>query len=77
MCDGCWTHVPSTDKVPSFQVMHSAKGKAYERNLDERVANIQRLLKENPVKEQAIKEEKEKRRSVTEIQAFLKKNKLM
>ena len=65
------------DKVPSFQVLRSAKGKAYERNLDERVANIQRLVKENPAKEAAIREEKEKRRRVTEIQAFLKKNKLI
>ena len=74
-CSGLTPHV--ADKVPKFQVLQAAKGKAYERNLQDRVANIQRLLKENPVKEAAIRAEKQKKKDVTPIESFLKKNKLL
>jgi hypothetical protein len=58
-------------------VLQAAKGAAYERNLQERVSNIQRLLKENPVKEAAIKAEKQKKKEVTPLESFLKKHKML
>jgi len=58
-------------------VLQAAKGKAYERDLYERVANIQRLLKEAPVKEAALAAEKKKKKEVTELEGFLKKHKLL
>lgn len=57
--------------------MKANKGAKYERNLTERVANIQKNLLWTPVKMKELKEEKARKLEFTPWETFFRKHKMI
>lgn len=65
------------DKLPRFQIHMPNKGSRSDKEQRGRVENITKLLKEDPAKVQAIRDDRKKKKSFTPLELILKKAKLI